>query len=333
MKRTILPLILIASLLAGCSLPTSKTNPTPSNNDLETQVSQLLTNVPSTQSAPAALPTGGVTVIPTQAAIPVKASDTPLPTVTTAPPAAASQTPSPAATVSTGATATQAPTASVGKTATLSPTATATTSTTAQPTAITAAGDPRSKLGTPTWQDSFADDTNWPSGVGKFTIITVGGNKLQITGLSDLDGWRLTFPKIANFYIEATFQTGTCSGSDRYGLIARVPDLSTANNGYLVGLTCDGKYSLRKWDGTTMFELIPWTSSNTILSGANQTNRLGVLANGSQFTVYINGTAMKSATDSAYSSGYFGVWVGANTTPSLTITATQIAYWENPNLQ
>jgi hypothetical protein len=320
MKRIILPLIIIASLLAGCSLPTSKSNPTPSNNDLETQVSQLLTNVPSTQSAPAALPTAGVTVIPTQVAQPPQPTVTPLPTVTSEPTSAPTQ----------AEAQTQAPTPAA--TVTQAPTTAATSAGTAQPTAVPSAGDPLSKLGTPTWQDKFTDNTNWPSGVGKFTSISVGSNKLQITGLSDLDGWRLTFPKVADFYMESTFQTGTCSGSDRYGMIVRVPDLTTANSGYLIGLTCDGKYSLRKWDGTTMFELIPWTSSSTIQSGANQTNRLGVLANGSKLTVYINGTAMKSATDSAFSTGYFGVWVGANTTPQLTITATQIAYWENPNL-
>lgn len=322
MKRSILAIFLITTLLAGCSLPTANNSPTPSNHDLETQVAQLLTTVPSTAVAPLpTVPSGGITVIPTQPATLVAAPTvTALPTVTSEPTLAATE----AATVAAPTTAPVTPSAtpSTAVTAAATPTVSATTS----------AGDPRSKLGTPTWQDDFANDTNWSTGAGKYTSITVGSNKLQITGLTAIDGWRLTFPTITDFYLEATFQTGTCAGSDRYGLISRIPDLNNANSGYLVGLTCDGKYSLRKWDGTNMRELIAWTSSDTILSGSNQTNRLGLLAIGSQLTVYINGTALKSATDSTFTSGHFGVFIGANQTPNLTVTATQIAYWENPNL-
>jgi hypothetical protein len=323
MKRTILEIVLIAAILTGCSLPTANTSPTPSNHELETQVAQLLTTVPSTGVAQPTIPAGNITVIPSQpATLAAAPTVTSLPTVTPEPTQAATE-------AATGqVTPTTAPTTSTTPTATTSTGATPGTTPTVS--ATVSAGDPVAKLGTPTWQDSFANDTNWSTVAGKFTSITVGGNKLQITGLTAIDGWRLTAPTITDFYLEATFQTGTCAGSDRYGLITRIPDLATANSGYLVGLTCDGKYSLRKWDGTNMRDLIAWTTSDTIKSGSNQTNRLGLLAVGSQMTVYVNGIALKSASDSTYTSGHFGVFIGANQTPNLTITATQIAYWENP---
>ncbi len=346
MIRRIIPLFLVVVLLAGCSLPASNATPTISNSDLETQVAKLLTEVPATQAAPSGgVPTQaqGITVIPTQPSVPVNApTGTPLPTVTPEPtqaPATAQATAAQPATTqptSTQPAATQAPsqpTATQASTQSASKTPTATTAPTAQAATTPIAGDPVSKLGTPTWKDTFANDKNWATGEGKFTSITVGGSKLTLTGLSALDGWRLTAPRIANFYIEATIQTGTCSGSDRYGLIVRVPDMSTANSGYLVGLTCDGRYSLRKWDGTTMTDLIAWTKSDAILSGANQTNRLGVLANGSDFTIYINGAAQKSASDTTFKEGNFGFFVGANKTANFNITASQIAYWENPSLK
>jgi hypothetical protein len=338
MIRRILPLFLVVMLLAGCSLPSSNATPTLSNSDLETQVAKLLTEVPATQAAPSGgSPTlaQGVTVIPTQPVAPAnQPSQTALPTVT-AQPTQASTT---AQATATQAAATQAPTqlaATQAPTQAATNAATATTGPTATVAAATTpiAGDPVSKLGTPTWKDTFANADNWATGEGKFTKITVGSNKLTLTGLSNLDGWRLTAPKIANFYIEATIQTGTCSGSDHYGLIVRVPDMSTANSGYLVGLTCDGKYSLRKWDGTNMTDVIAWTKSDAIKSGSDQTNRLGVLANGSDFTVYINGVAQKSASNDAFKEGNFGFFVGASKTANLTITASQIAYWLNPNLK
>lgn len=131
--------------------------------------------------------------------------------------------------------------------------------------------------------------------------------------------------------MEMTVKTGDCKTTDRYGLILRVPDLTQANQGYLYGFTCDGRYALRKWDGKTMTSLIAWTSSSAILSGPNQTNRLGIMAVGNRFILYANGTLLKEANDSSYTEGGFGVFIGANQTENFTVTIDQIAYWENPS--
>lgn len=325
MKSILIALVLFSFVLSACSLPTANTagtaTPTVSNEALETQVSQLLTNVPSTQSA-GGQPGGGVTVIPSPLPTqPVLLTATQLPTITQAP----SSTPAPTDTPTSAPILTATP-ESTQVTATSAPTNTPLAEGTL------AAGDPRAKLGNPTWQDTFANSSNWPLGANQFTEISISNNTLQLTGLQAMDGWRLTWAKVADFYLEATIQPGTCDTIDRYGLIVRVPDIKTANSGYLVSVSCDGQYALRKWDGVHMTNLIPWTASDVINAGSNQTNRVGLLAKGSQMTVYINGTALKSATDSDFSSGYFGLFIGALKTPKFTITVSQIAYWENPNL-
>jgi hypothetical protein len=215
-------------------------------------------------------------------------------------------------------------------TATESPSPTA-TSTTA-PTATLAAGDPLAKLGNPTWQDTFANDLNWPTGDNEFTSIDIQNNQMVLTALSKLDGWRLSYPTVQNFYLEAVLKSDNCSGPDHYGVIVRVPDPKTADNGYLFGITCDGQYSIRKWNGTKMTNLVGWANSDSIKTGSGVSNRLGVLAVGSQLTIYINGVKIASTQDSSYSQGYFGVFVGGNNTPNLAVIVSSIAFWEDPQL-
>ncbi len=190
--------------------------------------------------------------------------------------------------------------------------------------------EPETPFGNPTWQDTFENDLNWPLGANTFTDLQIDNRVLTLTGLSTKDGWRITWPSLEDFYLEATIKSGSCSGTDRYGLIARVPDPEEADRGYLLGVTCSGKYSLRKWDGLHMTNLIDWTASPTIQAGANQTNRLGLLAVGNHLSVYINGALLKEITDSSFAKGSFGLFVGANTTAKYSINVTDIAYWENP---
>ena len=79
------------------------------------------------------------------------------------------------------------------------------------------------------------------------------------------------------------------------------------NSGYLFQYTIDGRYSIWKVfpDGSST-ALQFWTSSSAINTG-RAWNILRVIANGSNFYFYINGTLVWSGTDSTYSSGRVGI--------------------------
>ena len=168
-------------------------------------------------------------------------------------------------------------------------TTTVTPSATVTLTPTTVAGDPRTTLGDPAWRDRFTNSNNWTLGEDSFTEAEIDDDRLVLTGLSSTDGWRLTWPEIQDFYLEATFRTGTCSGNDHYGLMFRVPDRHAADRGYLLGLTCDGRYWLRYWDGDNMDTLAALTVNAAIVQGSNQTNLLGVWADGQTLRLYANG--------------------------------------------
>ncbi|MCA1954285.1 MAG: hypothetical protein LDL12_03955 [Anaerolinea sp.] len=280
-------------LLSSCNLPVPAASPTP--DLLATQVLLALTN----------MPTSPATEVPTAAPPP---PDLPTPTS----PATIADTPT------TAPSPTTQPTLPPPPTATPSP------------------EDPTLSLGTPTWQDSFASGTNWNlSGDGykdDYTHIKIENDAMQLTSLTATGwrGWRLGGRKITNAYLEVTLRTGSCSGADSYGLIARAPDYSSGQ-GYYFQLTCDGRYNFTVWDASGNRALFSPENNPAILGGSNQTNRIGLWLQGNTIKLYANGKLLREFSDSSIPGpGYFGLFIAGLGSTGFTYFADSIAYWELP---
>lgn len=211
----------------------------------------------------------------------------------------------------------------------ITPTASVTPTITALP------GDPKIALGSPVWQNNLDSGSAFGlSGEGyqdDYTSISVSGGAMQLSSTSTVGwrGWRLCSQKPQNMYLEVTFRTRNCAGSDLYGLSFRSPDYNSGQ-GYYLGLTCDGRYSLSKWESNGSSSLINPTSNEAILAGPNQTNRLGIMANGSSLKIYINGKLLQELSDSAFGDGgHIGPFI-AGYSGNLSLEMDEIAYW---NLQ
>ncbi len=320
MKKVVILIVLAVLLLTACS---QQATPTQTDSEMATKVAQILTNMPTaTGQGPKeltttpGLPTMVVTATKpatdaTQAASPTEA---PPEATATQPPSATPVPPTPEAT----ATATQP----------------APTSTPSGPAATPVAGDPRNNLGSPTWTDNMNNGNNWPTGTDPsgYTSINFNNGFMELTGLQSIDGWRLTYKKLANAYLEMTVNTGSCLPKDRYGLITRVPNAAQADRGYMFVFTCDGQFAIRKWDGpsNTMTNLVNWKANAAIKSGANQTNRMGVKLEGSKLSLYANGVLVGEAQDSSWSEGVFGIFAGAHESNEYTLKVDEVSYWDLP---
>jgi hypothetical protein len=338
MKRSLFFLAMIFTLLlAGCnlSLPSqdkaAPSQPTLSADELvQTQLAEMLATLPTNTPEPlGATPTAALATISAETQEPaagVVATATPEIATATAGAEAATPEPQP--------TATQTPLVSF-------PTASPTMTPTINPSFTPAPGDPRTRLGSPSSTDPMNNERTWiwPTGRDQYTTGEFRDGYMVMTALSDVDGWRMANPldrEFTNLYLEADFRTQTCEGSDHYGLIFRVPVLREPDQGYLFGLTCDGRYSLRRWDGRAgtkgeMQWLVRWTGSSSIITGSNQGNRMGVMMIGSRMFLYINGQLVTEVQDATFDKGYFGVFVGSDKTPNMQIQVDNMAYWENPN--
>jgi len=302
-------LILLAVLLTGCNLPGSQGETSEDADDqMATEIARILTGTPVE-----------VDISPTPQEVEEEETSVPVePTVTLE----SGETEEPEE------TATAEPTETPEEEETETPTPTDTP--TEEPTPTLAETDPARTLGDPDWVDTMEDGENWPTGVNEYSSINFENGFLKLTGETELDGWRLSWPYLEDFYLEATMQTPECEEGDHFGLVFRSPVNSEATKGYLFGITCDGQYGLRRWDGKTMFFPIQWTESDVINSGAEAVNKLGVMAEGENLTFYINGEEVDKVVNPVYLTGNFGIFVGSIETEGLTVWVDQVRYWKNP---
>jgi len=219
--------------------------------------------------------------------------------------------------------------------ATMEETPVVTTTPEPTPTATPKSTDPGVYLGEPKWVDSFDENKGWPVDKDLYASVAISGGAMRLQVLSTLDAWRLApVSSLVNAYCEAAFTTETCLPNDHFGLIFRVPD-SEADRGYLFGLTCDGRYSLREFDGKVgdfgqMVYLVPWTKADSANPGSNQTNRIGIMTIDDNLIMFVNGQQVAEFKDKTYPQGYVGVFLGSKDSKSFAIKVDDMKYWLNP---
>lgn len=283
-----------------------------------------------------AITTEQAAVAQTEAAKTVVANLTPGPSATApanAEPVAITATPppqsaTPVPTEAPAATATPAPSATPQFTSTITPTPTRTPS----PTATFSPSDIRARLGEPNWREEFTDPGpfNWYIYEDERVRFQASDGKLNMMAFEPNNelGWALSGYELdANFYAEMDFTPQTCGERDRYGLI--IAPTKKANRGYMFDFSCDGQYSFWIWDGVAeeFTSLIPWTKSEFIRPGANRTNRLGIMVDGTKFYLYANGNLLTQKTNDRFDKIYLGFMVGGQKTTHFTVTSDALTYW------
>jgi hypothetical protein len=149
---------------------------------------------------------------------------------------------------------------------------------------------------------------------------------LTAKNANNFHGWTFSYPKVKDFYLEATVKTGECSGNDRYGLVFRAPSF---DQGYFYGVTCGGRYGFRIWDPDGFQRLLEYQDAAGFKAGSNASNRIGVMARGNKFGFYVNGALLGEATNATFDkAGLFGLFIAASDTPGFTVQVDEVAYWE-----
>ncbi len=193
--------------------------------------------------------------------------------------------------------------------------------------------DPVKSLGQPSWKDDMANAGNWFSS-GSFTSDNTefkpsnGGITATSAKTSDGLRWYLYYEKKPkNIYIEGKFDISVCNGQDQYGIVFRSPNMQDGY-AYFYGLTCDGGYILRKWDASGLSVLVENSTADSINSGSNKSNVLGVWAKDDRIRLYANGQFLKEVSNTSLNNdGHFGLFINARETPGLTIKLDEISYW------
>ncbi len=247
----------------------------------------------------------------------VPPSPAPITETPTSPPATATDTTQPTETPALSATPTQVP-----------PTASATAMPQVDPGLIT--GDPADVLGAPDWIDTFDSSANWTLYNNDCFRSKIENGKMEMTGLTQNICWLVTLPKIQNYYLEVTMDTSSCPAGGEFGLYFRGPETSS---GYSYTLSCTINYLLvarNGQDGTkTTFLDEPVDPE---LAWPTWENRLGVMAIGDRYRLFVNGVFLIEVTDSQFTEvGLIGLVVrGGAMNEVQTVFFDNLAYWEFP---
>ncbi len=191
-------------------------------------------------------------------------------------------------------------------------------------------------LGLPDWQDVFANGNSFGLDAAGYEddntkiIIYNGAMVLSNSSVYGYRGWRLTSKSPDDIYIEGKFNVQSCAGDDLYGLVFRAPDYSSGY-GYYLGVTCNGKYNVTKWDTNGTSTILNSTADPSIKAGANQVNDIGIQNTGNTFTIYINNTMVTQFTDTTFpNGGHFGVFIAGQSPGAFTVRVEELAYWSLP---
>ncbi len=165
------------------------------------------------------------------------------------------------------------------------------------------------------WTLAFGDDFNdnaheWVVGSyendwGTVTrVITDGLYTWNITAARSVGRW--CTPEIAplsDFYLTVDAQRVSGPLDASYGVVLR----HNAGNYYLFSIRDDGFFNLNLWYNFAWRAVIDWTGTLAIRPG--EVNQLAVLAEGTHFTLNINGVTVAEAEDAQLAEGEMGLSV------------------------
>jgi len=124
-----------------------------------------------------------------------------------------------------------------------------------------------------------------------------------------------------NYLVEVDAQAEIDPGAAQYGLVFRYQD---KDNLYFFGLSGDSYGLWLKLDGTWQ-QLIAWTPADAIVAGA--VNRLGVLVDGTQVNLLVNGEVVDRLRSDAIAAGAAGLSVEASAAGPATIAFDNFDLW------
>jgi len=170
------------------------------------------------------------------------------------------------------------------------------------------------------YEENFNGDTEWYEGESDYSNWWVEGGKYHVlVKVEDkpIGTWRTDIGPFDNFQLDLDIEQVTGPDDNGYGIRFRMQD---ADNYYRFRISGDGWAKFDKRIGGVYTDIRPWSTTELINEG-NETNHMTVIANGSTFTFYINGTELYSATDTSLTTGYIGFQVAMFVSPGQTHVA------------
>lgn len=189
--------------------------------------------------------------------------------------------------------------------------------------------DPAQRLGDPAFVQDFTGAASpWDFESDQAVFRTENGY-LNLTARLNPNwhSWRVFSPVLRNAYVEATVEFTNCAGRDRFGLAVR--STSDGQQFYYMAVTCNEQWGFfRMTPGVNIEQIIAYQTADVLTDGLDEPLRLGIWMEGTNFTLFINGQEVGSASDSALTEeGYTGFLIAFANTPGFTVRVDKLQSW------
>lgn len=126
----------------------------------------------------------------------------------------------------------------------------------------------------------------------------VENGEYVVTALGEFWEWGRSESEFTDLVVDvdATTVVGPSNNNNGLGVYCRVIQHDDGSiDGYLLGISADGYYTIQIFDAAGFTPLVEWTKSSAINQG-NQTNHIRATCNGSELKLEVNGTLVGTAT-------------------------------------
>ena len=178
----------------------------------------------------------------------------------------------------------------------------------------------------PTFSDGFSRDNGaWQMTSDKDVTFSYTRGALDVKVVKqNWMGWSLYSDKLTDFLLEADTAVVDGPKDAGYGLLFHFVD---ASNFYAFRINGQGMYSLWTLAGGEWKALAKWTDSAAIDTTDGAVNRLGVLVEGSQITLFVNGQVVDQVQDGTFPSGQIALVSGVYDTTGLDVEFDNVQLW------
>jgi hypothetical protein len=158
------------------------------------------------------------------------------------------------------------------------------------------------------YDETFSDPatTVWSLGETESRKKWIEGEEYHVLVKTDTTTWSWNSHEGPFDEVQIDLDVRHIAGTDNVSAAGLVFRLVDGNNLFAFLVSPVGMYRIYRSDAGTWTSLAGWTSSTAINKGV-ATNHLRVVANGSSFSFFVNGTEVETLTDTAHASGFVGV--------------------------
>jgi tetratricopeptide (TPR) repeat protein len=175
------------------------------------------------------------------------------------------------------------------------------------------------------WQDDFSTpEGGWIEASDLQSVKKYENGQYHIlVNASELFIWNTAGQDLADFMIEVEATQASGPNDNGYGLLFRFQD---DQHFYRFDISGDGFYLLSRRLENQWITLTDWTASPFIHKG-QATNRLKVICQGSQISLYVNDRHLTDFSDVSYSHGDIGLFAGTLSQGGVHISFDNLKVW------